>query len=203
MSTSTTSSAPVTPQLVARVARITPVPRAPRPDDPTPRKPPAHLLTLSMAKELGAVKRIRPASPSGNSYGKRKEREEDSVVHRAREVMLNLPRAVSRSSGCSGRADSAIKISRLKIDMETGQSKGSPGFKVPHVPHKAHKKDNKIDVFGAIEHPQTLQDRDGRSRKGKEKAVAVDMESDIEAINKLVSPRYLLKNLLYSFVPDR
>ncbi|KAH7906631.1 hypothetical protein BJ138DRAFT_1129774 [Hygrophoropsis aurantiaca] len=127
-STELLPSTSTAPPIVIRVARITTAPRPPRPDDPTPRRPPAHLRLSSKHKpvtestkrplesfeSLGASKRIRKA----------KDAEEDEVVKRAREVMTRLPKPGSQGTV----------------------------FKIPALPRsKSQSKISNEDVFGAIE----------------------------------------------------
>ncbi|KAG0700195.1 hypothetical protein DFH29DRAFT_853861 [Suillus ampliporus] len=120
----TLSSSTSATSLTIRVARITPATRAPRPDDPTPRKPPLHLLTRKQTiGELAANTRIKV-----NVNGKG---EDSEVVRRAREVMLHLPSSKPRGRG---------------KDKERGGL-----FKVPALPAN-HAAD--ADVFGPVSDPK-------------------------------------------------
>ncbi|KAG1813135.1 uncharacterized protein BJ212DRAFT_1569381 [Suillus subaureus] len=113
-------SSPTTPSITIRVARITPATRAPRPDDPTPRKPPQHLLTRTQSiGELAANTRIKVKG------------DESEVVRRAREVMLHLPNSKSRGRG-------------------KDKERGSAVFKVPTLPAKKTNHAPEADVFGPL-----------------------------------------------------
>lgn len=172
----TSTSAGPSP-LSVRVARITSAPRAPRPDDPTPRQPPAHLVNDTTLVDLGANKRIVPRLAAGQERGKGKERGkekvEDQVLRRAREVMLHLPRSKVPANGSSKAKDKRVR---------------DPVFKVPELPAKARRKhgDARTDVFGAIEPPQP-QSAIGKG-KGKTTVDREDGElgNAIESANKLV-----------------
>ncbi|KAG1722173.1 uncharacterized protein EDB91DRAFT_1210135 [Suillus paluster] len=116
-----------TPSLTIRVARITPASRPPRPDDPTPRKPPLHLLTSKRTiGELAANTRIKV---NGNGKG-----DDSEVVRRAREVMLHLPNSKPRGRG---------------KDKERGGI-----FKVPTLPAKNTHHIADADVFGPVSDPK-------------------------------------------------
>ncbi|KAG2365499.1 hypothetical protein BDR07DRAFT_1374299 [Suillus spraguei] len=109
-----------TPSLSIHVARITPATRAPRPDDPTPRKPPQHLLTRTQSiGELAANTRIKAKG------------DESEVVRRAREVMLHLPNSKSRVRG-------------------KDKEKGGAVFKVPALPAQKPNHAPDPDVFGPV-----------------------------------------------------
>lgn len=180
LSPAATSSSAGTPPLSMRVARITPAPRAPRPDDPTPRQPPAHLFGTTPLADLGANKRIIPRS----NTGKAKEKAEDQVLRRAREVMLHLPRskvpANGSSKGKERRARDAV-------------------FKVPELPATARRKQGGagMDVFGTVEPPQPQ----SANAKGKGKATVADREDSeignaIEGANKLVRVFHLARFII-------
>ncbi|OJA14140.1 hypothetical protein AZE42_06720 [Rhizopogon vesiculosus] len=125
IASTSTSSSVHTPTLAIRVARITPAARAPRPDDPTPRKPPLHLITRNQSiGDLAANTRIRP---KGNA------KEESEVVRRAREVMLHLPSSKSRGRG-----------------KEKDKGKGTAVFKVPALPARKGDHAADMDVFGPV-----------------------------------------------------
>ncbi|KAG2136482.1 uncharacterized protein EDB93DRAFT_1303088 [Suillus bovinus] len=109
-----------TPSLTIHVARIIPATRAPRPDDPTPRKPPQHLLTRTQSiGELAANTRIRVKG------------DDSEVVRRAREVMLHLPNSKPRGRGKDKERSNAV-------------------FKVPTVPTKKTNHAQDADVFGPV-----------------------------------------------------
>lgn len=109
-----------TPSLTIHVARIIPATRAPRPDDPTPRKPPQHLLTRTQSiGELAANTRIKVKG------------DDSEVVRRAREVMLHLPNSKPRGRGKE-------------------KERGSAGFKVPTLPAKKPNHAPEGDVFGPV-----------------------------------------------------
>ncbi len=134
-----------------------PVNRAPRPDDPTPRLPPAHLFEDTEP----FTRRKRELSDASIVFGgggaKRKKPAEDEQVKRAREVMLNLPKP-------GGPSASAPKGSRI--------SKEDVIFKVPHLPNRTSSvSDVDSDVFGSVH------------RKGKERESGSD---ELEKANKTV-----------------
>lgn len=111
-------SSPTTPSLKIHVARITPATRAPRPDDPTPRRPPQHLLTRTQSiGELAANTRIKVTG------------DDSEVVRRAREVMLHLPNSKPRGRG-------------------KDKDRGGAAFKVPALPAKKTNHAPDADVFG-------------------------------------------------------
>jgi hypothetical protein len=178
-----------------RVARITPTPRPPRPDDPTPRKPPAYLYGGSAIRELGANKRIKPRSISGKDKAKANERDEDDIVRRAREVMLHLP---GSNVPVNGRAKAKDKRMGSIADKAKQKShgKGQPSFKdsvfkVPELPAKARRRqeDAGTDVFGIVEPPLTSTNGSSAKGKGKAKDTGLDGEdgeSSTEATNKIV-----------------
>ncbi|KAG2044611.1 hypothetical protein BDR03DRAFT_939539 [Suillus americanus] len=113
-------SSSTTPSLTIHAARIIPATRTPRPDDPTPRKPPQHLLTRTQSiGELAANTRIKVKG------------DESEVVRRAREVMLHLPNSKSRGRG-------------------KDKEKGSAVFKVPALPAKKINHAPDADVFGTV-----------------------------------------------------
>ncbi|KAG1779542.1 hypothetical protein EV702DRAFT_1084977 [Suillus placidus] len=115
-----THSLLTTPSLTIHVARITPATRAPRPDDPTPRKPPQHLLTRTQSiGELAANTRIKVKG------------DESEVVRRAREVMLHLPNSKPRARG-------------------KDRERGGAVFKVPVLPANKTNHAPDADVFGPI-----------------------------------------------------
>ncbi|KAG2350972.1 hypothetical protein BDR05DRAFT_955118 [Suillus weaverae] len=115
-----THSSLTTPSLTIHVARITPATRAPRPDDPTPRKPPQHLLTRTQSiGELAANTRIKVKG------------DESEVVRRAREVMLHLPNSKPRGRGKDREGGGAV-------------------FKVPVLPAKKTNHAPDADVFGPV-----------------------------------------------------
>lgn len=185
-----TSTSAGPPPLSVRVAQITSAPRAPRPDDPTPRQPPANLLGNTTFGDLGANKRIvaRPAMGQDRSKvkerGKEKNKMEDQVVRRAREVMLHLPRSKVPANGSSKAQDK-----RVQGDVHQ-QSQKYAVFKVPELPANARRKqgDGGTDVFGAVEPAQ--------SRFVKGKITVTDREdgeadNTIEGANKLVGIFYL------------
>lgn len=136
-----------------RVARITPAPRAPRPDDPTPRQPPARLFGGATLGDLGANKRIvaRPVKV------------EDHVLRRAREVMLHLP----RSEGSSGK--------------EKDKEERNAVFKMPELPAKARRKQGEAgtDVFGAVAlpRPQSADDEIGNTIEDANRRVRIDFDA--------------------------
>ena len=134
---STSDSPPATLQMFA--ARILPGPpqpvtRAPRPDDPTPRKPPAY-VTSNTAKR----KRERSYnSIDTSSQGLKRTKSvlsEDEQVRRAREVMFNMPKSGVPEAN-------SLKRSR--------SSKGPEMFKVPPLPARSGSTDTIVsdDVFG-------------------------------------------------------
>lgn len=148
-------------------ARILPGPpppavRPPRPDDPTPRKPPAHLLEYA-----GGSKRKREASSANlTAAGKRAKAgvlQDDENVRRAREVMLYGPGAQPK------------KLSRAK-------TVGDDVFKVPEVPLRAATLEDissqsmSQDIFGEV----------SSVSKGKDKEVEKPGSSELEKANKMV-----------------
>lgn len=109
-----------TPSLKIHVARIAPATRAPRPDDPTPRKPPQHLLARTHSiGELAANTRIKVKG------------DDSEVVRRAREVMLHLPNSKPRGRG-------------------KDKDRGGAVFKVPALPAKKTNHASDADVFGPV-----------------------------------------------------
>lgn len=181
-SAATSTSVEPPPPLSIRVARITSAPRAPRPDDPTPRKPPTHVFGSTTLGDLGANKRIIPRPSTGHDKGKAKDKdkEEDNVLRRARDVMLHLPR-----SNMNGRGKAKDKSASQRKD----------DFKVPELPAKVRRKQGGAgtDVFGAVELPQPQSSTNG---KGKGKAAVVDgdiaIANPIEDANKLVRDVFLV-----------
>ncbi|KIJ06467.1 hypothetical protein PAXINDRAFT_158718, partial [Paxillus involutus ATCC 200175] len=192
------------PPLTMRVARITPTPRPPRPDDPTPRKPPAYLYGGSAIRELGANKRIKPRSISGKDKAKANERDEDDIVRRAREVMLHLP---GSNVPVNGRAKAKDKRMGSIADKAKQKShgKGQPSFKdsvfkVPELPAKARRRqeDAGTDVFGIVEPPLTSTNGSSAKGKGKAKDTGLDGEdgeSSTEATNKIVLKKSAVRHL--------
>ncbi|KIK96340.1 hypothetical protein PAXRUDRAFT_826052 [Paxillus rubicundulus Ve08.2h10] len=190
--------------LTIRVARITPAPRPPRPDDPTPRKPPAHLYGGSAIRELGANKRIKPRSVSGKDKAKAKEWDEDDIVRRAREVMLHLPGSNVPVNARAKAKDKRMVSVADKAKQRSG-GKGQPSlkdsvFKVPELPAKARRKqeDAGTDVFGIVEPPLTSTNGAGARGKGKAKDAALDGEdgeSSTEAANKVVLKKSAVRHL--------
>ncbi|KAF9222459.1 hypothetical protein BS17DRAFT_190673 [Gyrodon lividus] len=182
--------------LTIRVARLTPAPRPPRPDDPTPRKPPAHLFNGSAIREIGANTRIKPRSISGKDKAKAKERDEDDAVRRAREVMLHLPRSNVPVNGgarvTDKRIESAADKAKQKSHRKDQSGFGDSVFKVPALPAKARRKqeDAGTDVFGTVEPPRTPAEGSGGKGKGKARDAGLEKEDSvsarsIEAANKL------------------
>lgn len=169
LSPAATSTSAGPPPLSVRVARIMPSPRAPRPDDPTPRQPPAHVFGATTFGDLGANKRIVARPTAGKA--KEKGKVEDHVLRRAREVMLHLPRSKAPTRG-DGEAKEKERSGRDAV------------FKVPELPVKARRKqgDAATDVFGAVEPPRP-QSANG---KGKGKARDGEAGNTIEGANKLV-----------------
>lgn len=163
-SSSSSPSSGNTQSLVIRVARITPAARAPRPDDPTPRKPPLHLINSKQSiGELAANTRIRV---KGNA------REDSEVVRRAREVMLHLPNSKPRGRG-------------KEKEKEKEKPKGATLFKVPALPAWKRGRATDMDVFGSVG------DAKGKARAGNIEAVDKGID-DIEQENKSVGPSPLL-----------
>lgn len=134
MVSATSSSMISSPPLVVRVARIATAPRAPRPDDPTPRKPPARLFGGLSGDVLGAGKRTKPPPKRCETNGKTRDHGRDDAVCRAKEAMLNLPDAT------------AIK----------GHSGNVSVFKVPEVPQKTNKTETRANMFGPAPRARTL-----------------------------------------------
>ena len=190
------SSTSHSPPLVARVARITPAPRAPRPDDPTPRKPPAQSFGGTTVGQLGASKRISVRPMAINLSNDARDGEEESIIRRAREVMLHIPRQIGLASGrTSGVERTAQRPKQKHKEAKKDQPKpqGSDVFKVPDVPQKARRKDVKLDVFCAVEHPPDQVNASGSTGKGKRRAVDEEIEvqgnegvESMETANKLV-----------------
>ncbi|KAI6125524.1 hypothetical protein EV401DRAFT_1855894 [Pisolithus croceorrhizus] len=163
----TSSSTIPSPPLVARVARITTAPRAPRPDDPTPRKPPARLFGGLSASALGAGKRIKPLPTRCETNGKTRNHGRDDAVCRAREVMLNLP----NSTAINGRSGN-VSV-----------------FKVPEIPQKINKTETRTNRFGPAPRGRTSVGEAGGEEIDKDiEAVLGDRRGgdSIEAANKLV-----------------
>lgn len=172
LSSAATSTSGGPPPLSIRVARITPAPRAPRPDDPTPRQPPVHILGSTTLADLGANKRIIQRSSTGQVKGKAKEKDkmEDPVLRRARDVMLHLPRP-----NVNGRGK----------EKERNPGQREAGFKVPELPAKVRRKQGTgTDVFGTVTLPEP------QSGKCERKTVVVDgdnaVANPVEDANKLV-----------------
>lgn len=169
---STSTTEPTMLQMYA--ARILPGPpppvaRLPRPDDPTPRKPPAHLLSAGSKRKRDAssaslsfnngIKRAKSGYFSANPG------DEDEAVRLAREVMLRGPQASSQLRG-----KSAANV-----------------FKVPPLPARSgslntlESGSQSSDVFGSV---ATL------NQKGKGKAASEDVGlSELEKANKMVFAR--------------
>ncbi|KAL4079317.1 hypothetical protein J3A83DRAFT_4368055 [Scleroderma citrinum] len=198
------STSPNTP-LVIRVARITLAPRAPRPDDPTPRKPPAQPSGGSIVGELGARKRIG-VCPMTMKHGSEAEDEDDNLVRRARKVMLHLPRSIAPPSSRSGRIAQRPKQKSKESGKDQPTLQGSSDFKVPDVPQKVRR----IDVFGTIEHPPDVVNEVGGAGKWRGKERGLDAENEvegserlgsIEAANKLVVKRLAVRRLAQAGIP--
>ncbi|KAG8220447.1 hypothetical protein J3R82DRAFT_3141 [Butyriboletus roseoflavus] len=194
LSPAATSSSAGTPPLSMRVARITPAPRAPRPDDPTPRQPPAHLFGNTPLGDLGANKRIisRPNTGKARERVKDKEKMDEQVLRRARDVMLNLPRSKIPTNGSSKAKDRRVRGGAHQ------QSQRDAVFKAPELPATVRRKQGEAgtDVFGAVEPPQP-QSANG---KGKGKATVVNREDGgignaIEGANKLVLKKLAVHHL--------
>ncbi|KAF8554840.1 hypothetical protein OG21DRAFT_1508486 [Imleria badia] len=182
LSPAATSTSVGPPPLSVRVARITPAPRAPRPDDPTPRRPPARLFGGTTLGDLGANKRI-VARPSAGKE-KEKEKVEDPVLRRAREVMLHLPRSEVPANASGKQKDKGVRDAT---------------FKVPELPVKARRKqgDAGTDVFGAVEPPRPL----SVNGKGKGKAEEGESGNTIEEANKLVLKKLSVLHLSNVGIP--
>ncbi|KAF8132059.1 hypothetical protein EV363DRAFT_1398428 [Boletus edulis] len=182
LSPAAASSSAGPPPLSMRVARIMPSPRAPRPDDPTPRQPPARLFGDTTLSDLGANKRIVARPTVGKA--KEKTKVDDHVLRRAREVMLHLPRSEGSANG-SGKEKAKEKSVR------------DSGFKVPEIPAKVRRKQGGTgtDVFGAVEPPRP------RSVHGKGKGKAEDTENAIEDANKLVLKKLSVLHLANAGIP--
>ncbi|KAH7921024.1 hypothetical protein BV22DRAFT_1039152 [Leucogyrophana mollusca] len=165
------------PPIIIRVARITPAPRPPRPDDPTPRRPPAHLQFGSKSKRLpeshkhllesfeslGASKRIRlKGKDKGTTI------EDDEIVKRARDVMMHLPKP--------------------------GQS--AAVFKVPALPRtKSKSTANGEDVFGVIQPSNDKGKGKARDVDTFDARVSITSDSTIEEENKTVIKKTAVKHL--------
>jgi hypothetical protein len=143
---------------------LQPVARIPRPDDPTPRKPPAYVTS-------NTAKRKRESSYSSivPSEGLKRSKSmlvEDEQVRRAKEVMLNMPIAGPSNAN-------SLKGSR--------SIKGPDAFKVPQLPARTGSSEAVLheDVFNSVAEPST---------KGKGKEVAeMPGSSELEKANKTVS----------------
>jgi len=159
-----TSSSGNTPSIIIRVARIAPATRAPRPDDPTPRKPPLHLIDRKQTiGELAANARIR-VKGSAN--------EDSEVVKRAREVMLHLPNSKPRGRG---------KEKERGNEKEREKEKETRGtiFKVPALPAGRRDHAADMDIFGPVS------DARGNARVVNMQAVGKGND-DIEQENRSV-----------------
>ena len=153
--------------LAARILTKPPPPaiRLPRPDDPTPRKPPAQLSSAKRKRELSA---IHFDLGSGAKRVKGKAEEEDEQVRMARDIMLNMP-----------------KPGALGKDVRMG-SKGDVLFKVPEVPSRSLSRSHSessvadTDVFGDVSTPL--------DPKVKSRAPPVDKpgSDELEKANKIV-----------------
>ncbi|CAL1712014.1 unnamed protein product [Somion occarium] len=171
---STSSNAPMSLHILA--ARILPNPppplvRPPRPDDPTPRKPPAHLATSS-AKRKRDLSGVKVDLGSNAKRAKSKtEMEEDEQVRLAREVMLNMPKP-----GASKFGASLPKV--LGKDVRTG--KADNVFKVPEVPLWSQSQLDAVetDVFGDVS--ATM------DPKGKGRTTEKPGSDELEKANKIV-----------------
>lgn len=161
---STSTSEPMVLQMYAsRILTGPPPPavRIPRPDDPTPRKPPAHLLNAG-------AKRKREASTASLNFGDGIKRtksgclaeEEDENVKMAREIMLRGPPATQAS-----------KLSRGKSSADV--------FKVPALPIRSGSLSTvDTDVFGSV---------GSVSSKGKGSTTSENVGStELEKANKTV-----------------
>lgn len=163
---STSDASPETLHILAgRILSHPPQPavRAPRPDDPTPRRPPA--LVGGATKRKGPD----PDAALSTTLGKRAKSivEEDEQVRRAREVMLHGP-----------------KVAGLK---RSKSSKAADSFKVPQLPARAGSMDSlsfesSRDLFAAAD----------AGGKGKGKEVAEQPgSSELEKANKTVDSSFV------------
>lgn len=178
----TSSSTIPSPPLVARVARITTAPRAPRPDDPTPRKPPAKLFRGLAGDALGAGKRTKSQPKRCGTNGKTRHHGRDDAVCRAKEVMLNLPNATTVN----------------------GRSGNVSVFKVPEVPQKTNKTETGVSMFGSAPRGRTLVGETGGEAIDKNiEAVLGDERGgdSIEAANKLIIKKSAVRHLTRAAVP--
>ncbi|KAI0785835.1 hypothetical protein C8Q75DRAFT_774720 [Abortiporus biennis] len=167
---SSSLSPPQTLHILA--ARILPNPprRPPRPDDPTPRKPPARLMFSSSASS----KRKRDASVSSLDALQRSKsfkKEEEQQILLARDVMLHGPRGSSLA-----RTNSA-KLKNEDIDV----------FKVPSLPARSYSQfsirdgsTTDADVIGGTA------DGQASGSKGKGKSVETNGSAELEKANKTV-----------------
>ena len=165
---SSSKSEPEVLQMYA--ARILPGPppptaRPPRPDDPTPRKPPAHLLNAGSKRKRdlssaslsfgGGVKR------SKSSYLGVKPEDEDETIRRAREVMLRGPPPPDKFRG------------RAEVDV----------FKIPPLPMRSASENlgasQSSDVFGSV---TSLNNGKGKARELRQDAGS----NELEKANKMV-----------------
>lgn len=145
-----------------------PVARPPRPDDPTPRKPPAS------AASNGAKRKRDGSIPSlvlvGASKRSKASPEEDEQIRRAREVMLNMPKAGPSQPNGLKRARSS-------------KASDASAFKVPSLPARGGSlgtipSQSSSDVFGIV----------SETGKGKGKEAAEQTgSSELEKANKTVS----------------
>ncbi|KIP08646.1 hypothetical protein PHLGIDRAFT_103985, partial [Phlebiopsis gigantea 11061_1 CR5-6] len=167
------SSSQLPPTMIRMFAsRILPGPpqpaaRVPRPDDPTPRKPPA------LAKRKRETSISASFSVVTGSKRSKASVEEEEQIRRAREVMFNMPKAAPSDS---------TKPKRVRSAKDT--------FKVPSLPARGGSLDmigdeSPVDVFGVVE--DTV--------KGKAKDIVEKPgSSELEKANKTVSsPAQVIK----------
>ncbi|KAG9317699.1 hypothetical protein JVU11DRAFT_1912 [Chiua virens] len=111
--------------LSMRVVRITSAPRVPRPDDPTPRQPPAHSLLSITLSDLGVNKCIVP----GKDDLKCKETQ-DQVLGRVGQVCTYLgPRGGNRTRvHVSVRVAEVVVEAHVKMYVLTSDGDASQGI---------------------------------------------------------------------------
>ncbi|KAH8103552.1 hypothetical protein BXZ70DRAFT_1062885 [Cristinia sonorae] len=189
--TPSTSSSPPPKTLTLLASRILPhpPPRLPRPDDPTPRKPPAYLSSSSTAAKrkrdlsnasLNFGDGAKRAKGKGKAGEKEEGEEEDEQVRMAREVMLHGPKKM--------KVDPGVSLPRLLgRDARPGKNADRDTFKVPAVPTTARSQsvlsqtEKNVDVFGTVE-----TGFGGSSGKEKEKEKEKAGSDELEKANKTV-----------------
>ncbi|THH23080.1 hypothetical protein EUX98_g8099 [Antrodiella citrinella] len=169
---SSPSKAPETLCILAARILLHPPARIPRPDDPTPRKPPAYVSgnSAKRKRDLSSTN-LDLSGSSKRAKGKGRADNEDEQVRLARETMLYMPKP-------------GVSLPRmLGRDVRPGRS--TDEFKIPALPSRAQSQpvgklngSDVADVFGSV---------DSGSVKEKEHATDSKPGSDeLEKANKTV-----------------